>query len=311
MDASLEVARRFGANLRRARRRTGLSQEEVGFRASLHRTEIGLLERGARVPRIDTLVKVSAAVGVRVDCALLEGIAWNAGSTSTRPGTFSVPGRAEAGADGARCPGAGGGVSGPSWSHRSKEQRQTPNETEASIESPRATDSGVLGIAQKFAATPSRPLIQPLRNTNPGHPTHYEPPGSVPGAHFPDLENRQGDWRRFRQGGRRPILARLRRADGREYGRPGESDLRSPAYLELGLFGNSAGHFTAFSDVGGMERNTAPSPTFFTERTPCRLPRGLRPHDPQLDQARRTPLLQARRGKADRPGRCRCLPRTP
>lgn len=100
MDASLEVARRFGANLRRARRRTGLSQEEVGFRASLHRTEIGLLERGARIPRIDTLVKVSAAVGVGVDCVLLEGIAWNVGSTSTRPGTFTVPGRAEAGADG-------------------------------------------------------------------------------------------------------------------------------------------------------------------------------------------------------------------
>jgi transcriptional regulator with XRE-family HTH domain len=104
MDASLEVARRFGANLRRARRRTGLSQEEVGFRASLHRTEIGLLERGARVPRIDTLVKVSAAVGVRVDCALLEGIAWNPGSTSIRPGAFTAPGRVEVGANASEMP---------------------------------------------------------------------------------------------------------------------------------------------------------------------------------------------------------------
>lgn len=158
-------------------------------------------------------------------------------------------------------------MSGPNWSHRSKDQRQTLNETEASTESPRATDSGVLGIAQKLAATPSRSLLQPLRNTNPGHPTHYEPPGSVPGTHFPDPESRQGDWRRFHQGGRRPILARLRRAEGSEYGRPGGFDLRSFAYLELGLFGNFAGHFVAFSDVGGMERNTAQSPTFFTERT--------------------------------------------
>ena len=34
-----EFARRFGLNLRKARKRAGLSQEEVGFRASLHRTE--------------------------------------------------------------------------------------------------------------------------------------------------------------------------------------------------------------------------------------------------------------------------------
>jgi transcriptional regulator with XRE-family HTH domain len=104
MDASQEVARRFGANLRRARRRTGLSQEEVGFRASLHRTEVGLLERGARVPRIDTLVKLAGALGIRIDCALLEGIGWNVGSTSTRPGTFTVPGRAEPGAGGGEVP---------------------------------------------------------------------------------------------------------------------------------------------------------------------------------------------------------------
>ncbi|HKB51634.1 MAG TPA: helix-turn-helix transcriptional regulator [Solirubrobacterales bacterium] len=56
MGADLTVARRFGANLRQLRRQADLSQEEVGARASLHRTEIGLLERGARVPRIDTLV---------------------------------------------------------------------------------------------------------------------------------------------------------------------------------------------------------------------------------------------------------------
>lgn len=88
MGADLDVARRFGANLRRVRRRADLSQEEVGARASLHRTEIGLLERGARVPRIDTLVKLSAALGVRIDCALLEGIGWS--PASTRPGAFTV-----------------------------------------------------------------------------------------------------------------------------------------------------------------------------------------------------------------------------
>jgi transcriptional regulator with XRE-family HTH domain len=90
MEGSSEVARRFGANLRRARKRTGLSQEEIGFRASLHRTEVGLLERGARVPRIDTLVKLAGGLGVRIDCSLLDGIAWNTGSVKPEPGAFTL-----------------------------------------------------------------------------------------------------------------------------------------------------------------------------------------------------------------------------
>lgn len=83
-----DVARQFAANLRKARRRSGLSQEEVGWLASLHRTEIGLLETGARTPRIDTLVKLAAALGIRIDCALLEGIEWTPGKTET--GAFSA-----------------------------------------------------------------------------------------------------------------------------------------------------------------------------------------------------------------------------
>jgi transcriptional regulator with XRE-family HTH domain len=89
MATDMAVARRFGANLRRLRRQANLSQEQVGARASLHRTEIGLLERGARVPRIDTLVKLAVALGVRIDCALMEGIEW-------------TPGKIEAGAFTAR-----------------------------------------------------------------------------------------------------------------------------------------------------------------------------------------------------------------
>lgn len=77
----MEVARRFGENLRRLRKEAGISQEKLGFRCSLHRTEIGLLERGARVPRVDTLIKIAAALGVRIDCALLDGIIWEPGTT--------------------------------------------------------------------------------------------------------------------------------------------------------------------------------------------------------------------------------------
>lgn len=90
-----EFARRFGLNLRKARKRVGLSQEEVGFRASLHRIEVGLLERGARMPRVDTLVKVAAAVGVRIDCALLAGITWNSGKVRSEAGAFTFKDQSE------------------------------------------------------------------------------------------------------------------------------------------------------------------------------------------------------------------------
>lgn len=73
------LAARFGRNLAAARRRSGYSQEEAAVRASLHRTEIGLLERGERLPRIDTAIKLAGAVGVSCE-ELFEGIEWTPGS---------------------------------------------------------------------------------------------------------------------------------------------------------------------------------------------------------------------------------------
>ena len=71
----MTVAERFGANLIAARERANLSQESLALRASLHRTEIGLLERGERIPRIDTLVKLCSVLEVSPS-KLLEGIKW-------------------------------------------------------------------------------------------------------------------------------------------------------------------------------------------------------------------------------------------
>jgi transcriptional regulator with XRE-family HTH domain len=81
-----EVAARFGENLARCRRRADLSQEELGVRASLHRTEIGMLEHGMRVARIDTLVKLAGAMAIPPS-DLIEGIHWTPGDTSS--GQFS------------------------------------------------------------------------------------------------------------------------------------------------------------------------------------------------------------------------------
>jgi transcriptional regulator with XRE-family HTH domain len=71
----LDLARCFSENLLLARRRADLSQEELGFLASLHRTEIGQLERGHRLPRIDTVVKLAGALSLPPG-DLLKGMAW-------------------------------------------------------------------------------------------------------------------------------------------------------------------------------------------------------------------------------------------
>lgn len=88
----MDVAQRFGANLRRCRKRTGLSQEALGDLASLHRTAIGLLERGERMPRIDTLIKLGQALPAETE-DLLDGITWEPGETKTRPGRFTLGGQ--------------------------------------------------------------------------------------------------------------------------------------------------------------------------------------------------------------------------
>lgn len=87
----MKVSGRFGENLRRVRKEAGISQEELALRCELHRTEIGLLERGARVPRIDTLIKIASGLGIRIDCALLDGISWTPGSAEAGGFEISIP----------------------------------------------------------------------------------------------------------------------------------------------------------------------------------------------------------------------------
>lgn len=82
----MSLAEQFGRNLARCRKAAGLSQEEASFRAGLHRTEVSQLERGLRLPRLDTLAKLAGAVEVDPG-AFFEGIAWQPGEL--RPGCFT------------------------------------------------------------------------------------------------------------------------------------------------------------------------------------------------------------------------------
>ncbi len=70
-----QPSRRFAANMRRLREDAGLSQEELAFRAAIHRTQISLLEGGKRMPRVFTLVCIAGALGVTPN-DLLDGIVW-------------------------------------------------------------------------------------------------------------------------------------------------------------------------------------------------------------------------------------------
>jgi transcriptional regulator with XRE-family HTH domain len=67
--------KRLGKNLWRLRRREGFSQDDLALMCGLHRTEISLIERGKRIPRADTLLKLAGSLGVRVE-QLLDGIEW-------------------------------------------------------------------------------------------------------------------------------------------------------------------------------------------------------------------------------------------
>jgi transcriptional regulator with XRE-family HTH domain len=82
------VAKELGHNLARARHCTGLSQEALGELAAVHRTEVGYIEVGKRLPRVDTLIKLAGALDTGIE-GLVEGIGWVLPAGS-RPGRFVI-----------------------------------------------------------------------------------------------------------------------------------------------------------------------------------------------------------------------------
>jgi transcriptional regulator with XRE-family HTH domain len=68
------VREQFAANLRLHRERVGLSQEALADICDLHRTEISLLERSKRSPRLETVVILARGLGLTSAGDLLKGI---------------------------------------------------------------------------------------------------------------------------------------------------------------------------------------------------------------------------------------------
>lgn len=79
----------FGSNVRRIRHRVGLSQETLAAASRLHRTEIGLIEKGQRSPRISTLLQLAGSLEVPPG-DLIAGIEWQPNWANPRLGGFYI-----------------------------------------------------------------------------------------------------------------------------------------------------------------------------------------------------------------------------
>ncbi len=56
--------KQLGDKIRKVRRKQGISQEELGFRAGVHRTYIGAIERAEQNVSIDNIHKIAKALKV-------------------------------------------------------------------------------------------------------------------------------------------------------------------------------------------------------------------------------------------------------
>jgi transcriptional regulator with XRE-family HTH domain len=68
------LRKQFAVNLRSQRERVGMSQEALADACNLHRTEISLLERCKRSPRLETIVVLARALQLESPAVLLDGI---------------------------------------------------------------------------------------------------------------------------------------------------------------------------------------------------------------------------------------------
>jgi transcriptional regulator with XRE-family HTH domain len=70
------LAERFVANVVWFRHQAGLTQQELADRIGTNRTVLSALERGLRVPRLDTVLKLAAGLGVD-NCELVAWMWWD------------------------------------------------------------------------------------------------------------------------------------------------------------------------------------------------------------------------------------------
>jgi transcriptional regulator with XRE-family HTH domain len=60
----IRISKKIGLKIKLLRNKIGISQEELGFRANISKTQIGLIERGESSPTIDTLDQIAHALDI-------------------------------------------------------------------------------------------------------------------------------------------------------------------------------------------------------------------------------------------------------
>lgn len=60
----VDIKKQFGEKIRQIRKQKKISQEELAFRASLHRTYISDIERGTRNVSLENIEKIAKALNI-------------------------------------------------------------------------------------------------------------------------------------------------------------------------------------------------------------------------------------------------------
>jgi transcriptional regulator with XRE-family HTH domain len=62
-----EILKRFGRKVREERTKIGISQEELGARAGVHRTYIGMIERAEKNITLQNIEKICKALNITIE----------------------------------------------------------------------------------------------------------------------------------------------------------------------------------------------------------------------------------------------------
>ena len=65
--SEFEILNIFGENVRMYRNQLNISQEELAFRAGLHRTYIGMIERAEKNITLINMEKIANGLGVKIE----------------------------------------------------------------------------------------------------------------------------------------------------------------------------------------------------------------------------------------------------
>jgi len=64
MESKAKILIKFGERVRQLRKERGLSQEQLAFKANLHRTYIGMIERAEKNITLINIEKIAIALSV-------------------------------------------------------------------------------------------------------------------------------------------------------------------------------------------------------------------------------------------------------